>query len=541
MHSPFIALSWEILRQRRRLVWWVLGIVCACALLARVISGRPGVFENIEPVFWLSMLASLFLVFALVNCGESSVARNWHGFPYRLFTLPVPTWLLVASPMLLGLAAVGLVYLTWAKLIFAPLGKTIPLWPGLVLEVGVISYQALVWSLAGYRILRMIVLGLAGLVFMDIATLPAYPELLAHRPSPKLVAWLSLLLAGIALAAFFGACISLERQRRGGGRGRGRLREIIHSLADALPRRRANFSSPAAAQFWFEWRRGGTVLPMMSGALILLVFAPVSLQSRHHPEMTLWILGWLVATPVILAAVIGKTFATPDYWSAELSIPSFLSARPLPSGEIVVAKMKVAALSAATAWLTILAFLACWLPGWANTSRLADCWETLVALHSPGVAYAILALLLWAAVVLTWRGLVVSLWIGLSGNKRRMVLSSIAEIVSIVFIVWAAFRLKDSGWKNAPRNVSLIGWIFAFLVVLKLWLAAFSWNKITPRRVWRYTLLWITGTVGLVALAVLLCPDIFWLKYLVILAALLPIPIARLGLAPQSLAKNRHR
>ena len=541
MRSPLTALTWEIWGQSRRSVWLLAGVISTGMLLARIVTGKPNAFENIEAVFWLLMVSSFFLVFGIFNYAEFNPGRNWHGFPYRLFTLPVPTRVLVACPMLLGVVAVSLVYLAWAKLVFAPLGKVLPFWPALVLGVGIICYQALVWSLAGFRIIRMIVLGLVGLLLMDFAIMPAYPELMVQWPLNKVLHLLTLVLIGFTVIAFLGAWFSVERQRRGGARGRGLLQEQIGRLIDALPRRTRGFASPAAAQSWFEWRRGGIVLPVCSGAVLLLVFGPVSWLTRKNSEMTLWTLGWVLALPVILSSVIGKGFTKPDFWSRDLSLSPFLAIRPLASGEMVVTKMKVAALSVATTWLLALTFLLLWLPGWANTTGLKEQWDTLLALHSPLAAWAILILFLWAAVVLTWRGMVGSLWVGLSGDMRRWVASAILQILAVIVIFWVIARLKDSGWRHVDRNVSLMGWTLALIATLKLWVAVFSWKKISPGRVWKYVLIWTGGTLCLVALGRLVCPNIFWLKHLFILAALLPFPLARLGFAPGSLTKNRHR
>src|SRR5204862_7850195 len=105
------------------------------------------------------------------------------------------------------------------------------------------------------------------------------------------------------------------------------------------------FASPAAAQFWFEWRRSGSLLPFCIGAMLILVIGPLSWHLKDEPADTLWILGWTLAMPMIVAAPLGKGFSKPDFWSSDLSLPAFLAIRPLATGEMVVLKMKVAALS----------------------------------------------------------------------------------------------------------------------------------------------------------------------------------------------------
>jgi hypothetical protein len=100
-------------------------------------------------------------------------------------------------------------------------------------------------------------------------------------------------------------------------------------------------------------------------------------------------------------------------------------------------------------------------------------------------------------------------------------------------------------------------WIIAVAVIGKVWLASFSWRRISRRRTWQYLGLWLGATLLLITLAKLLWAngcltlslmslldilplDPYRLEYLLILIALLTIPLARLGLAPSALRRNRH-
>ena len=78
-------------------------------------------------------------------------------------------------------------------------------------------------------------------------------------------------------------------------------------------------------------------------------------------------------------------------------------------------------------------------------------------------------------------------------------------------------------------------------VLLKMGLSAWTWRRVTPARARRYALAWAVGTLALVVLVWLACPEIPWLRRRLLLMALLPLPLARLGLAPLALARNRHR
>jgi hypothetical protein len=92
-------------------------------------------------------------------------------------------------------------------------------------------------------------------------------------------------------------------------------------------------------------------------------------------------------------------------------------------------------------------------------------------------------------------------------------------------------------------------WIAAAAVVIKFWVAAFSWRNIKGEYVRRYLPIWIGCTACGIALAMLigdllgsaLPADSYRVRNLLILLSLQFTPIARLGLAPAFLDKNRHR
>src|SRR5262249_58786003 len=88
------------------------------------------------------------------------------------------------------------------------------------------------------------------------------------------------------------------------------------------------------------------------------------------------------------------------------------------------------------------------------------------------------------------------------------------------------------------------------------WDAARRRDLVTARTVWAYLAVWSAATACCATAAWLLCRpaegDAFafpfsvliraaWLPYLLLLGCLLAVPLARIGLAPLSLASNRHR
>src|SRR5439155_8773216 len=166
-------------------------------------------------------------------------------------------------------------------------------------------------------------------------------------------------------------------------------------------------------------------------------------------------------------AALGKGFSKPDFWTKELSLPSFLAVRPLASGDFVVIKMKVAALSAALCWLLVITFLCLWLPLWANLASLnmfrLGYW--MVYDHSLAPQYLIAILFIAAMILLTWRCLVGSLWVGLSGSRGLVIRSAIVHclvgaiaIVSFVLLLVHDEAVKIILRKDPDAALSWCGW-----------------------------------------------------------------------------------
>jgi hypothetical protein len=184
MRSPIAALTWAIGWRGRRSVWLLLACISFCAVVNRIIPDTDhALFAS---VFGLMMVLSFAFLMGLLNYTEYNSTREWNGFPYRLFALPVPTWLLVAVPMVLGLITVELLYCAWIKLVWTHQQFVKPEWFAVVLGAYFLTYQMILWSLAGFRILRTVVLSVGGVSGVLVAALPAF-----GRFYPDASPWLS--------------------------------------------------------------------------------------------------------------------------------------------------------------------------------------------------------------------------------------------------------------------------------------------------------------------------------------------------------------
>jgi hypothetical protein len=165
--------------------------------------------------------------------------------------------------------------------------------------------------------------------------------------------------------------------------------------------------------------------------------------------------------------------------------------------------------------------------------------------------HAILGLSMAGLTVISWRCLVSGLWSGLSGSRLHYIGSLCLQVglpavlLLALGIWWETINAQLRNHPDVLKAVALsaIGWILGVMVAFKLCLAVFAWSKMKPSRTWPYLLGWSGVTLCFVTLAILARPaaDVHHLGRLYLLAALLLVPLARVGLAPLFLAKNRHR
>jgi hypothetical protein len=299
------------------------------------------------------------------------------------------------------------------------------------------------------------------------------------------------------------------------------------------------------------------VLPLYVSALLLIGVGPLALYMRHESDITVRILVAILAMPIILALPVGKGFSKPDFWSKDMSIAQFLAVRPLATEDMVVIKGKVAALSASMAWLCVLVFLAVWILIGANVESLKQLWLRLTeATGSEYAGYTILVLSLIAGLFLTWRFMVEGLWLGLAGSRKFYATSAlpygVLPVVGLIGLVVISNK-EESIWiwilKHRDQLLTDSLWIAGAAVVAKFSLSIYIWRRVPARQFWGYAPVWACGTCCLIALALMAWPalrsalpsDANRLQALLILVALSIMPLARLGLAPLALARNRHR
>ena len=549
MQSAIRGLVWEIWARNRTLAWVAIGLTGLEYVLS---AAWPDTVSNYSPhqsgdlgflVRLMNMnLAAVTILLVIVICSYSEInpQTDVSGFPRRLFVLPISTFLLIAVPMLMAIAMVEFTYILWARFLLQPEERTIDV--GLLLATYIVLHQTALWTLHRLRSLRLLVLGFIGITFIIS---PIFRFVGLSNAS------FNSILAVLAVSGFLTSWVYIHRQRSSGGSNREWIRSGIERLSDRLYRRDKVFASMKSAQFWYEWRRSGSVFPAITASLLVAVIAPLSWYLRDNAIDSIRVLTAAVVMPLVLALPLGKAFSKPDYWSKDLAVPGFVAVRPIASVDLVAIKMKVAAASAVLSWLLVLVFVASYLAFWASHETLAMFQSLPLPIHAYSIGFSILAMML-----LTWRFLVGGFWLGLSGSRRAFALSTIPYVVVPLFVLPAILiaTITNSSfviWTRTHATLLQNALVLAaaIAVLLKLALATVSWRTqpVTFRR--PYLTAWFVGTIVVVTFSIMLSNaleafvrlDGYRLHSFLILIALLAVPLVRLGAAPAALERNRHR
>jgi hypothetical protein len=548
MRSAVVVLAWEFWAANRRGWLIVLSTIVGCALLYRILAEPLQQSEGLRFFCCLPMVMSLILVGAFCNFTDRERRDGIAGFPRRLFVLPLKTRFLVTLPMLFGLLSVVTIYIAWATLVLRPLDIDIWVrWPATLLAAWVIFYQAIIWCLCGFRITRIVALSLVATTVVGIGFLPM---LFSKTNFWSSEAVLTVAVAIAAAVVYAAAIVTVGVQRRGGGRGWSLALSFVDRLIATLPLRRHALKSPEAALFWIEWRRSGLVLPASVLLTTTLLLSVTVLFTDGGAKATIWAETWLGLMPILLSVPIGMGLGKPDFWSLDLSLPTFVAARPVSGGQLLAAKMKAAAVSTIVAWaaLMIIAPLSIYL--YLDIEHWRDAWEMFGIIYSPLSQWVLPILSLVMGLLLTWSLLIGNIWLGYSGRPAFyysfVAVGMAGLLVTIVFLVW---------WVDSPRSrdnliVNLLPWLpwlLSAALSAKVWAAAGCARQLRRRRLISsrhiavFFCVWLAATSCLLFHAWQMSPRIEWLRIIFVLMALCMIPVARIAATPLTIAWNRHR
>ena len=542
-----LAFAWMFWRRYRWAHRAVLGYLLVAVTLSAVLPSHVSL--DVAPaVFALLTVPSIYFaffplgLFCLVEANTPIGGRH-SCFPADLFVLPVRTGALAGWPMAYGAAAAALLWLVLAWCVLRPWmslwSGTVPLWwPALLAMAALAWIQAVMWTPFGLRGLRIVVM------FLLIAGLLALAEYsaLSGVSEPMLVG----LFAGLAVPGWTLGYFGVRQGRRGDAPNWEGVVEPWRRLVRRLPHRRRPFASAAWAQAWFEWKRTGYSLPIMTGVLVpvgllWLAFGPNDAIPPAQPVLS------ALAVPMLIASLAGAPVGARNPWVKDTyAIGASTATLPLSIGEMMGAKLRAAALSTLAAWAIVVVAvpLAVILTG--NLETAAGWWRQA---RQEIPLLQIVAGLLASAILLvgyTWKRLVDSQLFALTGRKWV-----IESAVSGGIIVLVGFGLGGLWIFKQPQIreqlLALVPWLLGLLIACRLSLAGLALRAglrrrvLEPRTAVRWVIAWVCVALTLFGLLAYAVPAERVPVYNLAFAVLFAMPMARLTAAPLALAWNRHR
>lgn len=503
------------------------------------VTGRAVVFRDAAAfalVVLVPLTATFIYLLAVFSFGlDGDLAARRSMYPARMFTLPVTSEALAGWPMAFGCGAAVALWMATRVCAVWPSNVPVPvIWPGLLAASLLAWTQALTWMPYPVRGLRVIV------AVLWLCTIDTIVLLALHFPARERV-MLALLAPHVPLA-YLAARSAVARARRGDVTDvrTGAPRDLTDRWTPVHP-----FRSPARAQLWFEWRRFGRSLPALV-AMLLPFELSLLFIFRDTPVLVLETLLLVLVTPGFMAGFIGATVSRTAARGREtLGLSPSLATRPLATGSLVAPQLEAAAWSTAAAWLLIAVAVPLALTLSRTWPVLADRVARTDYVFGTSRTLAIALAGCGGLAMWTWKRLVQGLYIGLTGREwlvKANVFGTLALLVAGGVLLWIVpvGIVLASIWDALP-------WILAAAATLKLataiWLTVRAFNErlIAERVLFLMAACWCGAVFSVYVVFGWFVDTAFVPHYMLLLAAILAVPLARVAAGPLALAWNRHR
>jgi hypothetical protein len=371
MRSMPQALLWEMFVRGR---WSIPSFFLLGTLLPLLVYGALSGYgiDLADPSFLMMQFTFMPLIIFEFAIGIGLA----QGPMARLYTRPMSSHSIVAWHTVSGAVIVGLEMALAASIFNALFHIGWPVWgPAFFAAAAWASIQLLlcVSSMKSFTSFIIAIMpGVTMLVWLQARysnwfTMPkhAWPELQASE------GWT---LAGVMIASHFITVVGVNRARCGEQLPSFGIWKKIGNLWEATTARRSTghtpFRSPAQAQFWYEWRLKGFVLPVIAVSL-LTVFGlgeGIALMVEEHSWERIYstflsLIGVLSLVTCFVGFFMGlvgnsntaaeRDNAPSDFWGNGRvdGMTSFQGTLPLPDIAIAAPLIKTAVVSVATTWV----------------------------------------------------------------------------------------------------------------------------------------------------------------------------------------------
>ena len=545
--TPGKAIVWELWRKNRGYFLGLLAFTGAWAVINLILysmemrSTSPFVaraFVDRETTALTIMFISIVSLIIPFSFTENDSRKGFSGPPARLFASPVTTFTLVTCPMVAGVETLLLFYLGWVHLILRPTGIFLPIaWPMIALAAAMTSFQMILWTLNSFPKIRAGILLLW--VFALIALIPTLLELTAWHGKNLLIC----LLAASIPVSYMASLLAVKRERTGEWESMSWPHRAEGFLAKCFPAAATRFSSPRAAQFWIEWRRNGVVsLSILALGMILLGLGFLAIFHLFDGPDVLGILPLLLVEFFILvwSSLFGIVLAR-DSSSGGLALSQFIATRPVSTGDLAGAKLRLAAVAAGTGALLFLAVIGPWFY-FFEAHPVSLQW--LNSRTSPGGLSA--GIIFFTTLALGWNiAGAIPLWLG--GWVKSAAWAGLIYLGGFIALLNVTHYFLEY---HGALLLELFPWIVGAAFFLKIGVAGWAFHQaqlrqlLSRRAIVGYAGVWLVLTLLLLGASLRVSALVFApadAGYLLPPLILLVVPLARIGLAVLALDHDRHR
>jgi len=545
MRSIGRALTWEFWRQYQwgffPIFSWNTFLLFWIWLIPYKISG--GAENSPRHIEMVTGWYAFYLYAALFSCGAVLLSgfvdkRKRMTFSVRHYALPVRTSVLIAWQMVCATIFMFMSVLAMAGFFRLVTGLSFPvLVPALFCSAVLVWTTAGLWFLVGSQVLTLLffavvplllIWGFGGIFFRETWQ----SEMGTFGKAPLPVLFLLFLIS--LLAAYLIGVVGAARDRRGDAFSLMPIREWFLERFGTLRVRQKRFSSPVAAQFWFEWRQKGLIMPIIAVAvhagIIVFILVGVMVGDAFDTVLGFSFFQWFVWFHA------GLLFGMRDTYSGKWEHGAFTATRPLNNRDLSFAILKAGGASIAVTFaVCVLALLP---------------WVVMGSLeHLPGKHAAHPYLLafgyLCGALLLSWTLMALGACITLTGRKSVLVIPlTVLSAFVVGMMTLTAFGVLSAGTrKTLFEAFEIIIALGCFLGVLAAFRAAYRKQLIGKGLVLLPAGLWLILVVCAASLYVRFHVPLepVSVSLLLFLIGLMALSVAPLALAPLALSWNRHR